>query len=290
MKKIKVYATCFWQDDKALFENLKQYGFGKAAWKNIEFTLKGYFDRVAIFTSPHTNHAPYKRENAITFLTEPSASQHHVLHETSRVSPMYLPLSFWISSSKENKEMIIQAKFKKHKILSAVTSELYALDGHKRRLQFIYYLDKKIGKGFDLFGRRYTGEFFNLINAYRGEIADKFDALIGYEYHLACENSFTRNYFTEKIVDPIISETLCFYDGCVNINEFIDERAFIKIDVNNIERSMDTIIQAINDANEYTKRIKYIKEQKERLLYDLNPLNIIWLELNEMDVMKYLRI
>jgi hypothetical protein len=173
--------------------------------------------------------------------------------------------------------------------LSAVTSELSALEGHKRRLEFLYYFDKVVKEGFDLYGKKGTGEFFNLIGAYRGEIADKFDALIGYEYHFACENSFEQNYFTEKIIDPIMAGTLCFYDGCLNINEFIDEKAFIKIDVKNVEGSIDKIIHSINNQA-WNKRIEYIIKQKKRLLSDFNPLNIIWLEINEKDILRYLKI
>lgn len=289
MRKIKVYATCFWEDDQCLFEDLKEYGFGSIAWKNIEFTLNNDFNRTVIFTKPHWNHIPYHQNNAITFLTEPPKSSHHASHKTSRISPMYLPLPFWIKSNRKNKQLIKKKELKKNKILSSVTSELYTLEGHKRRLEFLYYFDKRVKEGFDLFGKKYTGNFFSLINAYRGEIADKFDALIGYEYHFACENSFESNYFTEKIIDPIIAGTLCFYDGCININEFIDERSFIKIDTKNIEGSIDRIIHSIYDQ-EWDKRIKYITKQKKRVLLDFNPLNIIWLEVNEKDIMKYLKI
>ena len=177
----------------------------------------------------------------------------------------------------------------KVELLSAVTSEQYWLVGHQKRLQFLYYLDSIVTEGMDIYGKKYTGQIFSQFNNYRSELKDKFDGLIPYEYHFACENSFIPDYFTEKILDPIIAECLCFYDGCTNISEYIDNRAFIKIDVNDVQQSINTIIQSI-EQNEFAKRIKYIMSAKKRILTQLNPLNIIWAALNGKDLPKYFKI
>lgn len=89
-------------------------------------------------------------------------------------------------------------------------------------------------------------------------------------------------YFTEKLLDPIIAESFCFYDGCTNVHEYIDSIAFVRIGINNIEESALRIEQCVNDGY-YEKQLPYILREKCRILYELKPLNIIWAQLNVCD-------
>lgn len=105
---------------------------------------------------------------------------------------------------------------------------------------------KCLKKG-QIYERPHNNRFLINLKNYKGYLPDKYDGLWQYDYHFACENSFEKGYFTEKLIDPIITETLCFYDGCPNIQEYIDERAYVKIDVTNIQESISTIVQCIQD-------------------------------------------
>ncbi|WP_316837744.1 glycosyltransferase family 10 [Pedobacter nutrimenti] len=283
MKKIRVKITGFWQSDLKMLEMVKDYSLGNTIWKNIEFTV-GSYDRLIILTRPYSDDADYDDRKAITFRTEPIASRNNRLHKTSFIAP--LSLVGWSSTniSREifaNKGMAIR----KTGLLSSVTSDLCYLDGHLARLKFIHALDQIVQDGFDLWGKNINGNFFQMISSYKGPIEDKYDALLKYKYHFNCENSFNENYYTEKLLDPILAESLCFYDGCTNISSFIDDRAYVKLDVNNIEASIETIVRSIN-SNEWRKRIPYIRKQKERITTHLNPLNIIWMAVNDMDLIK----
>ena len=51
-------------------------------------------------------------------------------------------------------------------------------------------------------------------------IEDKFDALIGYKYHLALENSVIPDYWTEKLADSLLAWCKPIYYGCPNINDY----------------------------------------------------------------------
>lgn len=64
---------------------------------------------------------------------------------------------------------------------------------------------------------------------------------------------------------------------------------FIKINVRDIENSIDTIVENIEN-NEWSKRRKYIIKEKQRILFDLNPLNIIWAALSEKDLPNYFKL
>ncbi|WP_316793707.1 hypothetical protein [Pedobacter frigoris] len=285
MKKIRVKITGFWQSDEKMLEMVREYGFGSTQWKNIEFTL-GIYDKLIILTSPNVKCVEYDVQKAITFHTEPITSSNNEPHKSSFIAP--LSLVGW-TLNKTSKKLVLPNKnglqIKKTGLLSSVTSDLCYLDGHRARLKFLQRFDHLVEDGFDLWGRNEIGIFFKTIRSYRGEIDDKYDALLPYTYHFNCENSFDENYYTEKLLDPILTETLCFYDGCTNISSFIDDRAYVKLDIKNIEESIDIIIKSI-DANEYKKRRPYVRKQKERILTHLNPLNIIWMAVNDMDIIK----
>ncbi|WP_143306385.1 hypothetical protein [Chitinophaga vietnamensis] len=282
--KIKVKVTCFWEDSVSLMEAIKLFSFGTGSWKNIEFVTHDNYDRLIILTHPYPGY-DYDPARAITVLTEPPDSSHHIPHASSAVLPVYLALPFWSCIAARHRNKIERLGLRKRELFSAVTSELYTMEGHKRRLELVCLLDHAIAAGFSLWGRPCGMGLLPRLQAYKGEIIDKYQALWNYKYHFACENSFIDNYFTEKFVDPVIAECLCFYDGCTNLESFVDSRAFVRIDVRNPEQALDVIIRSIRDG-ERAKRIRFVREQKTRLLYHLNPLNIIWMVINEQDVYK----
>lgn len=282
---IRVYATCFWQSDAELLADITKYGFGKAKWKNLVFTDSKNFDVAVVLTAPWRECHDFAPNRAVRFLTEPPVSSHH-RDVTDTVCPIYLPLPCYISSAC-SKEIARVGEFgNKTELISSVTSELAYLDGHIKRLKFLYALDSVVDEGLDLFGKRYSGEIFSKFRNYRGELTDKYDGLIPYEYHINCENSFVEGYFTEKLLDPILAESLCFYDGCTNAEEYIDPRAFVRIDISNIEESVQRIEQSVTDGY-YERQLPHILREKRRILHTLNPLNIIWAQLNGYDTTRY---
>jgi len=286
MTTIRVRVTCFWEAEEKIIEAIRRYGRGSLRWKNLQFVTGDDYDRLVIFTRPHKDMTEYDPGKAITFLTEPPASSNVRDHWTSGISPMYLPLPFHPTKVRGAIRYGGNGgRIKKDRLLSCVTSDLNFMEGHFYRLRLIDLLDKRVEEGLDLYGKGYGNTFFERVVSYKGELADKYDGLWRYKYHFACENSFVDNYFTEKIADPIIAETLCFYDGCRNLEEFIDERAFIRVDVKKPFEAVDRITLAIG-SNEFARRRAIIRQQKKRLLTKLNPLNIIWMVLNGRDVIK----
>lgn len=284
--KIKVRVTCFWESDDKYLDTLKLFGRGKLAWKNIEFVADEDYDRLIILTRPHKEMQTYETGKAITFLTEPPASVNRQYNRCARTEEMYLPLPFWPANIPGSlRSGGDGTPIRKTRLLSCVTSDLNFMEGHFYRLRMVDVLDKLIDDGLDIWGKRYADHFFDSITKYRGEIGRKYDGLWDYKYHFISENSFENGYFTEKIVDPIIAESLCFYDGCKDVERFIDDRAFVRVNVREPLESAYKIIEMIQ-SNEYTRRIRFVRQQKKRLLTDLNPLNIIWMAVNDRDVLK----
>lgn len=154
--------------------------------------------------------------------------------------------------------------------------------GHQLRINFIRYIENirlihkenkksrsnrynKIHK-IDVYGER---NFHNIQN-YKGQLKDnkKENHLIDYKYCFSVENNSEINYATEKIWEPILCECLCFYWGCPNLENYIDSRAFVILDLNNFKESLDIINKAIEE-DWWSQRIQYIKQEKERIINEL---------------------
>ncbi|HYV89717.1 MAG TPA: glycosyltransferase, partial [Candidatus Polarisedimenticolia bacterium] len=93
-----------------------------------------------------------------------------------------------------------------------------------------------------------------------------------YRYFFAAENNSEHNFITEKLWEPLLTETLCFYWGCPNAADWVDPRAFIRLDLDDFEAAFQTMKRAIL-ANEWEKRLDVIRREKRKVLdhYQLFP-------------------
>jgi len=80
-------------------------------------------------------------------------------------------------------------------------------------------------------------------------------------YSVAIENSSITNYFTEKLIDCLITKTIPIYWGCPNISEYFDTSYWIKPDdiftfeytENYYNNNLDKINSNFEKAKEYCK-------------------------------------
>ena len=153
------------------------------------------------------------------------------------------------------------------RVLSVVVSDKNFDPGHKMRLSLIQALDTLSDetRGFDLhiYGRCQSLNFKH----YKGELPDqeKDTALCSYKYHLNVENHYIDNYITEKLYDPLVANTLCFYKGAPNVREYFHEDSFVELS-GNINDDIDLIRKVIADGG-YEKRLEAIAKAKEDVLY-----------------------
>ncbi|AYV86325.1 MAG: glycosyltransferase [Solumvirus sp.] len=173
-----------------------------------------------------------------------------------------------------------QPCYKKDKLISAIISGHSHRDAYKMRHDFASYLASI--KGFDLYGRDKLDLY-----CYKGSLPymNKDSGLLPYKYTFASENCVEKGYFTEKIVDAILCECLCFYWGCPNISEFIDERAYIWIDLTKPEEAIKVIRKAIKD-DEYSKRLPYIKLAKKKIIDELQIMPSLAKVISELEAKK----
>ena len=169
----------------------------------------------------------------------------------------------------------------KSKTISTVVSSLYIMDGHKKRIDFIKYCQER-GLEIDVYGRDNTHQLKN----HKGELPyhNKNNGILPYKYTFITENCSLENYFTEKIIDAILGESLCFYWGCPNIDSFINPKAYIRLDMNDMDISYNTIITSINN-NEWSNRLPYIMKEKEKILtqYSFFPRIEGYIKMSKLD-------
>jgi len=97
----------------------------------------------------------------------------------------------------------------------------------------------------------------------------KDEGIMPYKYYFMAENNNEINFMTEKIWEPLLTETLCFYWGCPNLADWINPQAYIVLNLDNLEGSFQTVKQAILN-NEWEKRLEIIRQEKQKVLEYFN--------------------
>lgn len=243
-------------------------------WENIEITSDDHnIDYYCLVNYPRRGET-YIPEKTIYMTMEPEVHINNTNHFPTEWNKqniknkifMYVlnrnNLEWWLDKTYNQ---LSTEEIKKTQLISSITSDLYIQNGHKKRVDFLKFIENKNFK-LDLFGR---SNKFQLKN-YKGQLPEniKDNGIFPYKYTIACENSSEQNYFTEKIIDAILGECLCFYWGCPNLSDYIDSMAYIQLDMNDFEKSYNIILNTL-ETNEWEKRINIIKQEKHKILNQL---------------------
>lgn len=102
----------------------------------------------------------------------------------------------------------------KTKMCSLIASTKRSQEGHLLRHAVADWITAE-GHDVDLLGGGYA------------PFKDKSDGLAPYRYSVVIENVAEQNYFTEKLVDAILCNTVPIYWGCPNIEQFFDTSGMI---------------------------------------------------------------
>lgn len=275
--EIKIRFISSWCDNDQLREIWNRMTpNGDYKWNNITIiptSDQSIEDYYVIINSPKDSDiVPF--EKSIVFYMEPKAHYKPITEcdENDPASDNTLYIYGHKNNGRNNLEwhlsktysQLMNEKIEKTRVLSAIVSGLKNNTGHKLRHEFLKYLDGYV-KGFELYGRDQLPykSYIKPLPFYA-----KDEALFPYKYTFAAENTSEPHYFTEKIVDAILSECLCFYWGCPNLSDYIDPRAYIPINLNDPVEAIVQINIAIHD-NEWEKRIDVIRKEKKRILNEL---------------------
>jgi len=266
-------------EDKGYMESINNlYTFDKSyTWKDIQLTCEQDYDYAAIIDCVFTQNY-FDPSKTILFRCEPKLLRdifpdYNRIIDPSKFLKVFDMNCLWGWLGLDYVSMH-NNDFTKNKVLSSIISSNYGTEMHMKRLNFLPTLDRL--PYFDHFGddRGGTG-VFNSLKSHKGKIESKIIGLKDYKYHYNSENSREIGYFSEKFIDALISECLIFYDGCVNMDDYFDPRCFIRIDLDDYEKSLHIIQSAIAN-DEWEKRIDIIKKEKFRILEKLNILDLVW--------------
>jgi hypothetical protein len=141
--------------------------------------------------------------------------------------------------------------------VSHLTGFKLMLEGHGIRHEVNFNQDKiNIPKAFFISNRgRPTPNPFN-----NPEIGEKKEPLFHSEFCICIENTKQNNFFTEKLIDCLVTKTVPIFYGADNIGEFFNTNGFI------IANSTQEIIEKCNSLDEtsYSKMIPAIEDNYER--------------------------
>lgn len=88
----------------------------------------------------------------------------------------------------------------------------------------------------------------------------KADGLAPYRYSLVIENVAERNYFTEKLIDAVLCDTVPIYWGCPNISDFLDTSGMV---ICKGEADLRRAIDAMSEAD-YAARLPALRAIRDK--------------------------
>lgn len=103
----------------------------------------------------------------------------------------------------------------KTRMCSLVASAKRDSKGHKLRHRIVDWV-RDTGQGVEVMGRGYQA------------FEQKSEGLAPYRYSVVIENVRERNYFSEKLVDAVLCNTVPVYWGCPNLDRFLDPSGIIQ--------------------------------------------------------------
>lgn len=278
--KKRVLLVCNWSDSKSICDLWNRMSKNNDySWDKIQIVWEEPCDYYCIINKPYDDSLKYVPEKTIVFRMEPNMENNVGLWGDYWCKPDEKDFKFvgyhdkhfnnneW-HLSKNYSQLSSEPIVKNNDLsftLSTILSSKYTDPGHIKRIDFMKYFENKGCLEVHVYGQN---KF--LWKNYKGSLPPhkKDDSLFPYKYCFNVENFSIRNYYTEKLIDGILAETLVFYSGCNNIKDYIDERAFVYLELSNFENDYEIIKSAImNDL--WSERIEYIREAKKKILNEL---------------------
>ena len=168
----------------------------------------------------------------------------------------WLPVTWWVGASYNE---LKNNSFEKSKNFSIIDSGKRSLQGHINRVNLIESYLAKYRSSVDLLGKMSDKVL---------PPRDKILGLQDYRYTLSVENGSTDFYFSEKITDAILCDTMPIYWGCKKIDKFLPTGSYHLIDIYD-KHAIDKIYEIIN-SDYREQNLDALKEAKELILDKYN--------------------
>lgn len=160
----------------------------------------------------------------------------------------------------------------KTKMMSMMISEKASQTGHIYRHELIQKI-LTTNLPIDIYGR--GCKYYEHLNdpRIRGEFIEG-EPYNDYQYHVCIENCQTNHYFSEKIMNPLIVNTIPIYLGCRNIDTYFPNMV-IKL-TGNIDTDISMLRQLIIDTKFETSNIYIDIEKVKNTIYLLRNIHSIF--------------
>lgn len=299
VKKTRVKMLCNWCDSETLCKEWNKFSKGNFIWNDIQITWKDDVDYYVIINKAQKG-AFYIPERTIVLQMEPwcgNLNQTWGVKTWGKWADVYknpdsqflsvrshfkhCNIAFWqINKTYAQLSDFVKEKHKeknKSDIVASICSNKYFDPGHVKRIDFLHFLETKSDVTLHIYNEDNAQQFKSYIGKARPNI-DKGRGILPYKYYFMCENNAETNFITEKLWEPILCETLCFYWGCPNVSDYIDPMAYVQLDMNDFEGSYQTIVKAIQ-SDIWSTRLPFLQKEKKKILesYSFFPIveNII---------------
>ncbi|MEP6701696.1 MAG: glycosyltransferase, partial [Betaproteobacteria bacterium] len=275
----RIKLLCNWATPQELCNEWDRMSQGERRWNDIEVTWEDVdVDLYVIVNHPRPGDH-YVPERTIIFQMEPWCPEPYQTWGVRnwgewsqpdaarflqvRAHRRYLNNAFW--QLRATYSELRTQPIHKTKVLSTICSGKYFDPGHRKRVDFLRYLDSKNDDvvRVELYAYENPLGFRSWVGPHPPGVKDA--ALMPYRYFFSAENNREHNFITEKLWEPLLAESLCFYWGAPNAAEHVDSRAFIALDLDDFEQSFQTMKAAIA-GGEWEKRVAIIRQQKQRVL------------------------
>lgn len=155
------------------------------------------------------------------------------------------------------------SKVSKTKLISVFCSDKQFTEGHKMRFNFCKKLKNHFKDQLDWFGSGVN------------PIDNKWNGIAPYKYHIVLENSDNLNYWTEKLIDPLMVLTYPIYYGAKNINDYFTQQKITTIDIK-YPRSAIAKIEKIISENIYENNLAELPKMRDLIMDKYNLYNLIY--------------
>ena len=244
---IKVRFLSSWCGDGEMLETMNLYTQdGNYQYKDIKCVTDDSYDYCVVFNNANIS---VRKNRCIIFCCEPryvkpeffnlNKKEYYCVYDKHTLCVPFVGTPY---------RELIKKNIVKTEELSAVISSAYQQKLHRLRRDFLINVLYKEFPNIKHWGGGFSASSHEK-KQFLGPIGSKQDALFPFLYTFNCESVDEKNYYTEKIVDPILCETLCFYHG-------------------------DNIVDDIFPES-FVSKLPHIKRSKLKLINDLNPFNIV---------------
>jgi hypothetical protein len=137
----------------------------------------------------------------------------------------------------------------KNNLMSLMISEKGFAPGHKYRYELVNLI-LNTNLPIDIYGRGCVN-FNKKDSRLKGEFVEK-EPYENYYFHISIENFQCNEYFSEKIINPLLCSTMPIYLGCNNIKKYFNDDVICL--TGDLNKDMSLIVSIINEPMKYYKK------------------------------------